>query len=203
MTKQLFDEVIGAPPPSTVDVERIITGRRRGAARRRLVAASTVAVAATVAIGMGVLPDRDAGTQASDQHRGKTPPTTAAPGPGHGKRSAASQTAAVDAALRQAAPGAEWIGGPLPGFTFEDGASTFRHGIRYQGRTGLLTVRIIFDPPATPGTVTAGTATARVPMPDGKVLSVESASQPIPGQSPLDQHQAESIARYLAADFWP
>jgi hypothetical protein len=203
MTKQLFDEVIGAPPPSTVDVDRIITRRRRGAARRRLVVAGTVAAAATVAIGIGALPDRDAGIQASDRHPGKTPPTTTAPGPQHGKRSAESQTAAVDAALRQAAPGAEWIGGPPPGFAFEDGASTFRHGMRFQGRTGQLTVRIIFEPPAKAGTVPAGATTARIPLPDGTVLAVESAARLSSGPAPLDQHQTESVARYLAADFWP
>lgn len=49
MTQQLFEEMIGDPPPSTVDVETVIGKERRAGRQRRTVA---VVAAATVVVGL-------------------------------------------------------------------------------------------------------------------------------------------------------
>jgi hypothetical protein len=60
MSKTLFDEVIGEPPPSTVDVPAIVRRRRRTIALRRVVVAATSVLAATaiVAAGLNLAQDR-------------------------------------------------------------------------------------------------------------------------------------------------
>jgi hypothetical protein len=60
MSKALFDEVIGTPPPSTVDITAIVWQRRRTIALRRVAIAATsvVAVSAIVAAGLSLTPSR-------------------------------------------------------------------------------------------------------------------------------------------------
>ena len=60
MSKTLFDEVIGTPPPSTVDVPAIVRRRRRISTLRRvgITATSAVAVSAMVAAGLSLAPGR-------------------------------------------------------------------------------------------------------------------------------------------------
>jgi hypothetical protein len=216
MNKELFDELVGEPPASSISVDRIVAGRRRNAARTRLsvVAATTVAAAATAVIGFGPLPDNGTGVRAADQPRAKVPttanvvPPTA---PVRGKRTPLSQIVAVDAAVEHAVPGAQWPhatdrGDQTLGFQFEeyDGhpASAYQLPLRVAGRSGTLLIRIIFDGPAK-GRLPAGTVGAWIPMPDDRVLAVESSAQR--GQDPraelLDQNQVDAIARDLAQEF--
>jgi hypothetical protein len=49
MYQQLFDEAIGDPPPSTVDIDRVIDRQRRGMNRRRLGAVGGSAAVALLA----------------------------------------------------------------------------------------------------------------------------------------------------------
>jgi hypothetical protein len=58
MSKTLFDEVVGTPPPSTVDVRAIVRRRRRTRTLRRLgiAATSVVAVSAIVAASLSLAP---------------------------------------------------------------------------------------------------------------------------------------------------
>ena len=60
MSKILFDEVIGTPPRSTVDVPAIVRRRRRTRTLRRVGIAVTavVAVSAIVAVGLSLAPGR-------------------------------------------------------------------------------------------------------------------------------------------------
>jgi hypothetical protein len=60
MSKALFDEVIGTPPPSTVDVIAVVRQRRRTIALRRVAIAATsvVAVSAIVAASLSLAPSR-------------------------------------------------------------------------------------------------------------------------------------------------
>lgn len=53
MDKQLFDNAIGATPPSTVDVDAVIASQRRAARVRRVAGPGVVAVAAVVAVTFG------------------------------------------------------------------------------------------------------------------------------------------------------
>ena len=53
MDRHLFDDAIGSPPPSTVDVEAVIARQRRGAFVRRVVGPGSAAVAAVVAVTFG------------------------------------------------------------------------------------------------------------------------------------------------------
>jgi hypothetical protein len=54
MNQQMFDEHIGTPPPSTVDVDRIIHRQRRNDTLRRLTAGGSAAAATVLAIVVGV-----------------------------------------------------------------------------------------------------------------------------------------------------
>src|SRR5215217_664028 len=54
MDRQLFDDAIGSPPPSTVDVEAVIARQRRAALVRRVGGPGLVAAAAVAAVTFGV-----------------------------------------------------------------------------------------------------------------------------------------------------
>lgn len=77
MSKTLFDEVIGTPPPSTVDVPAIVRRRRRTRTLRRvgIAATSVVAVSAIVAAGLSLVPGRGDGltTPAVPSHQAIVP----------------------------------------------------------------------------------------------------------------------------------
>jgi len=218
MTQRLFDELVGAPPPSTVDVEGIVRRRRRAHARRRWAGTAVGLTALTAAVAFGGVPGGldggipDGGSAPAGKVRAQPAPPRP---PAAGKRSAASLTQAVNTALRQQAPGARWIGATeaLPEFTWEEidgiGANTFRHGVRADGRAGELTVRIIIDAPPQAGAVPAGTHASRALRPDGSVLSVESSNRlgaglpPAQDEPPLTQRQTDAMAQYLASALWP
>jgi len=81
MSKTLFDEVIGTPPPSTVDVFAIVRQRRRTIALRRVAIAATsvVAVSAMVAAGLSLTPSRGNTGPAAPSHNTVIPFGTLSP----------------------------------------------------------------------------------------------------------------------------
>jgi hypothetical protein len=132
MGTQLFDEVIGDVPPSTVDVAGIVRREeRRGALRRAAgVGAAAVSLSVAAAIGLGLT----GGTGAS------SPPSAAGNGGTAGadvadvqfalvaqnretaSASAKKLSAALDAAFHKEVPAAKWIFNPeRPGQTGPDG----------------------------------------------------------------------------------
>ncbi|RZU72628.1 hypothetical protein EV384_0999 [Micromonospora kangleipakensis] len=105
--QQLFDDVIGESPVSTVDVERVI-GRQRRARRLRIGAGTTAVAAAVVAVVLGTT------TLVGKPHAQTTTPTpavTTVPGTNHDLDRI---DAAVVAALLRAEPRLTWAakGGP-------------------------------------------------------------------------------------------
>jgi hypothetical protein len=132
MGTQLFDEVIGDVPPSTVDVAGIVRREQRRGALRRVagVATATVSLSVATAIGLGLT----GGTGAS------SPPSAVGNGGAAGtgvpdvrfalvaqnqetaSASAKRLSAALDTAFHKEAPTARWIFNPeRPGQTGPDG----------------------------------------------------------------------------------
>jgi len=129
MGTQLFDEVVGELPTSTVDVDGIVRREKRRGATRRVAGLATAVVALSVTTALGLT--MTGGTGASS-------PPSAAGGASGGATSAAPDTRfalvadskesaaatakrlsyALDAAFRKEAPGAKWIFEPgVPGET--------------------------------------------------------------------------------------
>ncbi|MCM0674627.1 hypothetical protein NCC78_07995 [Micromonospora phytophila] len=170
MGHQLFDELIGTPPPARVDVGGIIRRGRRASAARRLGGslAAVLALAVVGSVGVGVR-DQEPG-------RAPAPPVAAPPSPTADTRfrlvfdtkesaeaSARRLSREFDAALREVAPGSKWfwipdyVGEPRkpdgqpPRFT-HNGSEDLVHGgsgVSYRGRKGPLGVSIspdVFEP---------------------------------------------------------
>ncbi|MEH1164164.1 hypothetical protein V6V47_02110 [Micromonospora sp. CPCC 205539] len=164
MGHQLFDELIGTPPPPRVDVEGIVRRERRAGGVRLIGGPLAVVLALTVGVGVAV----------HDQGPGPTPappltaPTSTAADPGFrlvfdtdesAEASARRLSAEFNAALRAVAPGSTWFW--IPDFVGEarkpDGRPpVFTHhgrddmvsggsGVSYQGRKGPLAVSISPD----------------------------------------------------------
>lgn len=84
MSRALFDEVIGTPPPSTVDVPAIVRQRRRTIALRRVAIAVTSVVAVSAIVAAGLSPAASRGSRgdtgpASPQHNMVIPFGTLSP----------------------------------------------------------------------------------------------------------------------------
>lgn len=163
MTRQLFDEMVGTAPPSTVDVHAIVRRETRKSARR-WTGVLTAAVAA-VAISAGVVATVDRGP---DGVRSAVDPPPGAVDNGFRltatdrestEATAARLREAIDGAVRRAAPGARWIatgayenaapdGQPPnlsgPGSTAEvDRMFNGGTGILAEGRKGTLSISVI------------------------------------------------------------
>ncbi|PYC66891.1 hypothetical protein C7C45_23680 [Micromonospora arborensis] len=164
MGHQLFDELIGTPPPPQVDVEGIVRRERR-AGSVRLIGGP---VAALLALLVGV------GVAVHDQEPGPAPgpplaaPTPTAADPGFrlvfdtdesAEASASRLSAEFDAALREVAAGSTWFwipdhvgeartpDGRPPVFTHHgrDDMVSGGSGVSYRGRRGPLGVSISPD----------------------------------------------------------
>ncbi|MGS2617295.1 hypothetical protein ACVCAH_22625 [Micromonospora sp. LZ34] len=164
MSHQLFDELIGNPPPARVDVPGIVRRERRARATRRLGGSLAAVLALALAGGVGVA--------VREQDPTPAPPPVAASSPTPDTRfrlvfdteETADATARrlsqeLDRALREVAPGATWVW--MPEYLGEarkpDGQPpTFVHngtsdlvngtsGVSYQGRKGALGVSIAPD----------------------------------------------------------
>jgi len=123
MGTQLFDEVIGVLPPSTVDVAGIVRREKRRGMLRTITGAATATVALSVAVAIGLSgtggakspPSATGSALASDG-----PPATGVPAPDTRFRlvadsaESAAATAkrlskALDASVRKEVPGSKWI----------------------------------------------------------------------------------------------
>jgi hypothetical protein len=178
MTQQLFEDLTADPPPSTVDVPGIIRRekRRRTAVR---VGGPTVAILA-VASAVAVLAPGGAPAPGPSALTGppSAGPTVAAPIPGFrlvaSDRAATAATAktlraALDAAVRRAAPGTTWLAQGLTKTVTPDGQPprifgddlkrptdqmfTGTTGIALDGRRGTLGLQIISINPCTGGSL--------------------------------------------------
>ncbi len=127
MGTQLFDQLIGDVPPSTVDVAGIVRREKRRSAARRVtgVAAAVVTLSVTTAIGLSMTTSTGASSPplaGGAAATGAVTPDTRFALVSLTEESAAVSAkrlgAALDAAFRKEAPGATWIFDPeLPGET--------------------------------------------------------------------------------------
>ncbi|SCE87813.1 hypothetical protein GA0070607_2688 [Micromonospora coriariae] len=166
MSHQLFDELIGTPPPPRVDVKGIVRRERRASAARRLGGSLAAVLALAVAGGISVA------VRHQEPGAARATPQAVASSPAADTRfrlvfdteETADATAKrlsqeLDRALRAVAPGATWtwmpdhLGEPRkpdgqpPEFTHR-GTPDFvgtSSGISYQGRKGSLGVSITPD----------------------------------------------------------
>jgi len=122
MSTQLFEEVVGALPPSTVDVAGIVRREKRRSMFRNITGAATAAVALSVAVAVGL--NGTGGAKSPPVATGSAPatgsPATASPAPDTRFRLVADSTEsaadtakrlskALDASVRKEVPGSEWI----------------------------------------------------------------------------------------------
>jgi len=104
--QDLLDEAIGEPPPSTVDIEEVITRQRRRTRFLRYgTAGSAAAVALTVAVVFAAIPTQPGPGQVGP---GGPPPTSSPPqtSPPAPVRDSQQMTTALTAAMRAALPDA-------------------------------------------------------------------------------------------------
>jgi hypothetical protein len=151
MTQQMFDDLVGQPPPSTIDVDAIVRNQTR---RRRLRQAPMVmAAVAVVAVGVVFAGLGTIGTAATS--KGDVVRQEPAGGPkirlvvdtAEGRaKSAEELTKAYDEAVKKAVPGAEWEGGKPPRVTDEEAAPPtkfmFGAGLIVNGKPGALVIQI-------------------------------------------------------------
>ncbi|SHN20646.1 hypothetical protein [Cryptosporangium aurantiacum] len=154
MTQQMFDDLIGEPPPSTVDVDRIVRRVRRVRMMQR--SALAFIVVALVATGASYF---QTGTQsaappvAADTRFRLVVDTEKA-----AEASGARLSEAYDEALQKAAPGFRWREGHPPVISDREAKDLFTvtGSIDYQGRSGLLLLRV--EGPYDPGPCKASPA---------------------------------------------
>ncbi|WP_406073643.1 hypothetical protein [Micromonospora sp. NBC_01638] len=170
MSHQLFDELIGTPPPPRVDARGIVRRERRARAGRRLGGSLAAVLALALAGGVNAaVGDREPGAAPQAVASSPTADTrfrlvfdTEETADATGKR--LSQE--LDRALREVAPGAKWtwmpeyLGEPRkpdgqPPRFVNNGTSDLVNGtsgVSYQGRKGALGVSIAPDRSGPDGT---------------------------------------------------
>ncbi|WBB65871.1 hypothetical protein [Micromonospora sp. WMMD812] len=158
MTHQVFDELIGTPPPSRVDVDGIVRRERRSRSARRLGGALAAVLALALAVGVR---DRPGAAEVTPRASASSPTADTRFRLVFDTDETADATARrlgqeLDRAMRKVAPGAVWFWMPdQPGEPRRpDGqAPTFSHrgradlingssGLSYQGRRGALRLSI-------------------------------------------------------------
>ena len=155
MNQQMLDELIGAPPPSTVDVGAIIVRQRRRQRWRRVAAGGSVAAGVAVAVFLGT------GLVGGPRQENGPPPATASPSvtaapspsatgfpletgtPAGRERTKDRLQEALEAALTEHAPGAKWIYMvDVPGEKrTPDGQPTMwitEDPVYFEGRSGII-----------------------------------------------------------------
>ena len=156
MNQETLDTLIGTPPPSTVDVDRIVVRQRRRQRWRRVAASGSAAVAVVVAVAVGLSltggPRQRpvAATSAPAQPVGTPGATAGAPGfvletgtAAGRQRTVDRLRAALEAATAKHAAGAEWIYMPdVPGERrTPDGRPVLRatgDPVTFEGRSGIV-----------------------------------------------------------------
>jgi hypothetical protein len=120
MNQHVFDEVIGEPPSSTVDVAGIVRKERRARFARRCGGAAVAAVA-VLAVAAGLL----TGAQHGPERVDAAPPDATFKLVLDSRESAQATaerlSAALDEAVKDAAPGAQWLAGNAYGVPTRDG----------------------------------------------------------------------------------
>jgi hypothetical protein len=137
MTQQLFERIIGEPPPSTVDVEQIIRRERRGRRRRWLGGAGAGLAAAAVTLSIGAVgAARTGGPPPSGAQPPATVPAPSSVDPGRDVRDSSERLSrAMREAVRRVAPAAELAGAP-------GRAPLFVKGLRLETRTNVPSPRV-------------------------------------------------------------
>jgi hypothetical protein len=125
--QHLFDEIVGEPPKSTIDVASIVKREQRARTLRRM---SVPLAAATLVVLAGVLAGALPSQPAPNQH-GAAPATTATTAPTRfelvldskesAEASAARLAEALDVAVRRVAPEARWLADNFHGVPTVDG----------------------------------------------------------------------------------
>ncbi|GAA1500232.1 hypothetical protein GCM10009827_005400 [Dactylosporangium maewongense] len=154
MTHQLFDDFIGTPPPTSVDLDRIIATEERASARRRAYTIGGALVLSLAAVlGAAVL-------------RPSAPPP--APGAAPRDRTPAEWSAWIDREVHALVPDLQWRS--LPGATGPAGAPRLEisgggdggaaTGFIIDGHPGVLEITVTAgsaaDPPVTAKVLCAG-----------------------------------------------
>jgi hypothetical protein len=131
MGTQLFDQLIGDVPPSTVDVAGIVRREKRRSGIRRIAGVATAVVALSVTTAIGLTMTNSTGASSPPVAGGASVAGTVVPDTrfalvANSEESAAASAKRLGAALAEAfrkeAPTAKWIFDPeLPGQTGPDG----------------------------------------------------------------------------------
>ncbi|GAA1391089.1 hypothetical protein [Catellatospora chokoriensis] len=153
MTQQLFQEVIGEKPPSTIDVKQVVRRERRRARLRRLVGAAGVVTLASITVaGLSLQPP--AGQDGPPVAR-PAPTTSAEAGfrlvyntEESARTTAERLTAELLAAVQRSAPQATWLTGPAVRYTEkspDDEGILFRGGgnMSLDGRRSALGIWVM------------------------------------------------------------
>ena len=178
MTQQLFDDLTADAPPSTVDVRGIIRRerRRRAFVRAGVPGLAVLAAASAVAVlghGPASAPAPGPAVVAAAPSISASPPTgfrLVASNKAAAAATAESLRAALDAAVRKAAPGATWLSRGNTGFDTPNGQPpritgdgltrtvdqmfTGTTGLGFDGRKGKLSINIISMDQCTGGALT-------------------------------------------------
>lgn len=149
MTQQMFDDLIGHPPPSTIDVDAIVQKQKRQ--RRIRQAPMVMAAVAVLAVGVAFAGFGGSGSGTTSRAGERAPvdgtrvqlvvDTAEARA-----KTAEELTKAYDEAVKKAVPGAEWKGGKPPRVTDEEAAppTEFMFGatLIVNGKPGALVITI-------------------------------------------------------------
>lgn len=130
MSKQLFDELLGELPPSTVDVAAIVRREKRRHTALRVTSVATALVALSVTAAVGLTMAGGTGTSSPPQAGGETTPSVTvdtrfalvADSEESIEATARRLSERLEAALKKEAPDLKWIFEPnIPGEKGPDG----------------------------------------------------------------------------------
>ncbi|GAA3388380.1 hypothetical protein [Cryptosporangium minutisporangium] len=147
MNQQMFDDLIGEPPPSTVDVHRIVRRVRRVRRLQRSALAFVVVLAMATGASYFQTGTQSAAPPVAVDTRFRLVVDTEEAAEVSGAR----LSEAYDEALTKAAPGFRWREGHPPVITDREATDLFTvtGSIDYRGRSGLLLLRV--EGPYDPG----------------------------------------------------
>jgi hypothetical protein len=181
MGTQLFDEVVGELPPSTVNVDDIVRREKRRGAVRRTTGIVAAVVTLSVTTGLGLTIGGGTGTSSPPVASAATPETRFALVADNAETATATAKRlqlALDGAVRRQAPGATWLTGEPPAISFKTTREridmfTGEGNVAYDGRKGGLhlgisLIRPIADGPNAGKTIDPLTCAADAKCVEGK-----------------------------------